>query len=470
MDFETVIGLEIHVQMKTASKLFSNAPVTYGKEPNTQVVPFDMAFPGTMPVLNKQAVIHALRVCHALHMKIDDVIQFERKNYFYSDLSKGYQLTQEFRPIGKNGYLMLGDKKIKIDRLHIEEDTCKQIHVDRYSLLDYNRSGIPLIEIVTFPDIHDGKQASEFLERIRSIVTFLGVSDGKMEEGSIRCDVNISVKKINSDVFGTKVEIKNINSIANVKTAIDYEIERQTEILKNNGRIAQETRRFDDKIQKTVAMRIKLDSIDYKYYTDTNITPIKLSKKFIDEAIKSAPELYEVRYQKLKNMGLGEYDARQILSDKEMADYFDEMIALGCNPKLTVNWLIVNVRTYLNKQSKSFSSLNLSPQDFSELLKMIEDNVINNQQAKEIFLNMQKTGKSSHDLFVELDINQLSDNIKLRELIIDILNNNSQVITDYKNGKQRALAYVVGQVMKETKGKADPKLTNQILLEEVARR
>ena len=283
--YDVIVGIEIHVQMKTNSKMFSSAPVSYGKDSNTQVDLYDFAFPGTMPTINKDAVIHAVRVANALNMEIDNTLLFERKNYFYSDLPKGYQLTEQFRPLGKNGYLIIGDKKIEIERLHIEEDTCKQVHLNNCSLLDYNRAGIPLIEIVSKPDIDSSEMAMKYVEEIRSIVSFLGASDGKMEEGSLRCDINISLKDKESSKLGTKVEIKNLNSISNIKKAIDYEIKRQTELLNCGQEVWQETRRYDEANKKTTLMRFKIDEIDYKFFTDPNIPPMRLSKEFIKEAI-----------------------------------------------------------------------------------------------------------------------------------------------------------------------------------------
>ena len=294
MNFEAIIGLELHVEMKTKSKLFSSAPVSFGAEPNTKTLPFDMAFPGSMPILNKQAVINAIRVCNALNMTIDDELWFDRKNYFYSDLPKGYQITQQRRPIGSNGYLVADGNKINIERLHLEEDTCKQLHSGNYTYLDFNRAGVPLLEIVSKPEIRNGKEAMTFVEKIRSIVTFLDVSNGKMEEGSLRCDVNISLRPIGQKSFGTKVEIKNLNSLANIQKAIDYEIKRQESLLLSGGHVKQETRRFDETTKKTVLMRVKTDEIDYKCFTEPNILPLKLSKEFIETAIKTSPQLAEV--------------------------------------------------------------------------------------------------------------------------------------------------------------------------------
>ncbi len=295
MNFEAVIGLEIHVQQKTKSKMFSSAPNSFSRDPNTQVAPLDMAFPGTMPVVNKQAVINAIRVANALHMEIDHTLYFDRKNYFYSDLPKGFQITQQRRPIGKNGYVMVdtpnGKKRIGIERIHMEEDTCKQEHFMDYSLLDYNRAGVPLCEIVSLPEISNGVEAREYAEAIRNIVVYSGTSDGKMEEGSMRCDTNISLRPYGQKEFGTKVEIKNINSFKNIELAIEYEMKRQSQLLLQGIKIQQETRRWDEASGKTVLMRVKTDAVDYKYFCEPNITPIHLSDNFVQDAIDTCPEL-----------------------------------------------------------------------------------------------------------------------------------------------------------------------------------
>ena len=276
MKYNVVIGLEIHVQMKTKTKMFSCAPVTHGEEPNTKVDYYDFAFPGVMPRPNKQVVINAIRVCHALHMEIDHILMFDRKNYFYSDLPKGYQITQAFRPIGRDGFIILNNKKIGIERLHIEEDASKQVHYKDYTLLDYNRAGIPLIEIVTTPDISSGEEAAKFIENLRRIVSFLGVSDAKMERGSLRCDINVSLNNKEDNRAGTKVEIKNVNTLTGIKQAIDYEIKRQSEILDKGQKVKQETRRFSEDSKTTILMRKKENAIDYKYFFDPNIPPISL--------------------------------------------------------------------------------------------------------------------------------------------------------------------------------------------------
>ena len=474
MEFEAVIGLEIHVETKTISKMFSCGPVSFGADPNTNVNIVDMAFPGTMPRVNKQAVINAIRVSNALHMAIDDTVMFERKNYFYSDLPKGYQITQQFRPIGSNGYLIIqtsqGEKKIGIERLHMEEDTCKQLHSWDFSLLDYNRAGIPLIEIVSRPEMRSGEEAAKYVEKIRSIVSFLDVSDGKMEEGSLRCDVNISLREKGTEKFGTKVEIKNLNSLANIQKAIDFEISRQSIILDYGGIIEQETRRFDEGSKETVLMRVKTDAVDYKYFTEPNIAPIKLSKDFIEEAIKTSPELAEVKLERYKKLGLNEYDSSLLISNKETSNYFDSGLSSGCNPKLLANWVIGDVQSYLNKNEIEIKDFPVSASRLGELIKLVEKGEVSNKQARDVFAKMIESGKDASLLIKELGLSQVSNEEDLKAIISEIIDANPQVVSDYKAGKDRAIGFVVGQVMKKTQGKANPALANKLVLEEINRR
>ena len=474
MEFEAVIGLEIHVEMKTVSKMFSGGPVSFGEDPNTQVNIIDMGFPGIMPSVNKQAVINAIRVSNSLHMHIDDTVMFERKNYFYSDLPKGYQITQQFRPIGSEGYLEIetsqGLRKIGIERLHMEEDTCKQLHSWDFSLLDYNRAGIPLIEIVSKPDLRTGEEAAKYVEKIRSIVSFLDVSDGKMEEGSLRCDVNISLREKGTEKFGTKVEIKNLNSIANIQKAIEFEISRQSIILDFGGTIEQETRRFDEGSKETVLMRVKTDAVDYKYFTEPNIAPIKLSKEFIEEAINTSPELAEVKLERYKSLGLNEYDSSLLISDKNIANYFDEGIKLGVNPKLFANWVIGDIQSVLNKEDISITEFKIKPSLMVELISLIEEGKISNKQAREFFAEMLTNPISPKELLKKSGATLISDEAALKEIINEVLSVNEQSIFDYKNGKDRALGFLVGQVMKKTQGKANPSATSKLLVEELNRR
>ena len=470
MEFAAIIGLELHIQMKTKSKLFSSAPVTFGKEPNTQVDIIDMGYPGVMPTVNKQAVVNALRLCNALHMHIDDTLFFERKNYYYSDLPRGYQITQQFRPLGTNGYLKIGVRNIDIERLHIEEDTCKQLHYSDMTLLDYNRAGIPLVEIVTKPVIHNGQEAAMFVEKMRSIVSFLNVSDGKMEKGSLRCDVNISLKKLDSDKFGTKVEIKNLNSITNIQKAIDYEIIRQSTLLREGKSIKQETRRYDETRKQTVLMRIKTDDIDYKYFTEPNIVPIKLSEDFIDNAIKSSPELAETKQNRYISLGVSEYHASLLVKDRDISNYFDEGVRCGANPKLLANWVIDNIQSVLNKQEIEIYEFKITPSQIAELIELIESKKISNKQARELFNKMLDNPVSPKELIKDNDLSLLNDTDALAKIVNEVLDENKQSIEDYRKGRDKALGYLVGQVIKKTQGNANPALAKELLVIELKRR
>ena len=467
MNFEAIVGLELHVQMKTKSKMFSSAPVRFGDKPNTDVVAYDMAFPGTMPLVNKQAVINAIRVCHALHMNIDDELWFDRKNYFYSDLPKGYQITQQRRPIGTNGWIEINQKQIGIERLHLEEDACKQVHSSNYTYIDFNRAGIPLAEIVFKPANITGEEAMKYVEKIRSIVSFLGVSDGKMEEGSLRCDVNISLRPIGQSTFGTKVEIKNINTLLNIKKAVDYEIKRQEKALLTGNKVKQETRRFDEVKKQTISMRTKSDDIDYKYFTDPNIPPIKLSKEFIETAIKTSPELAEQRVIRYKQSGLNDYDSELLVSHKDVSDYFDNVIKCGVNVKLAANWVLVDVQSVLNKKNISIKEFSISPERLGQLIKLIENEIVYNKQAREIFFRMLEIDKTASDILKELNISPIQDDNELIGIINEVLAENSQSIIDYKNGKDKVVGYLVGQVMKKTRGQANPNKINELVLKEL---
>ena len=476
MEFEPVIGLEIHVELKTKSKMFSTAPVAYGKEPNTLCAPLDMAFPGTLPTVNKEGVIYAIRVSNALHMKIDNELHFDRKNYFYSDLPKGFQITQDRRPIGSNGYLEIEvngqTKRIGIERLHIEEDTCKQLHFPAFTLLNYNRAGTPLIEIVSKPELRSGEEAMKYVEKIRSIVVFSGVSDGKMEEGSLRVDTNVSIRPKGSNIFGTKVEVKNINSINYVQKAIDFEVNRQAKLLEEGKDILQETRRYDDKKNETISMRLKTDSVDYKYYPETNITPIKLSDEFIKNAIDSCPELAESKKARYINEhGLNDYDASLLVSEKAVSDYYDEATKYSKAFKLLANWINVDIAAYLNKNIIPITEFPLSPERLAGLVKMVEANEVNSNQAREIFAKMLEAGVDAKKAKEMLGISsQISDLDFIKETINKVLEDNPQAIIDYKEGKGRALGFLVGQTMKITQGKINPKLATDLLSEELKKR
>ena len=472
MNFETIVGIEIHVEMKTKSKMFSLAPIGFGLTPNSEVVAFDMAFPGTMPRVNKEAVKNAIRVSNALHMSIDQEIWFDRKNYFYSDLPKGFQITQQARPIGSEGYLIINvngkDKKIGIERLHMEEDTCMQHHFSDYTLLDYNRAGIPLIEIVSKPEIRSGEEARKYVEKIREIVTFSNVSDGKMEEGSLRCDVNVSIRPYGSDKFGTKVEIKNLNSIANVEKAIDFEAKRQSELLLLGKEVEQETRRYDEDKKETVLMRKKTDAADYKYFTEPNIPPIKLSDEFVKDAIDTCPELYDQKLERfLTNYGLNEVDAKIILTSVDMANYYDEAAKFTKLYQPLANFMISDVNGYLNKNAISILDFKVEPKFISELVELLQSKKINSSQGKQIFEKLVKENKSPLLIQKEVGAVLINDENKIHELVLEVLEANPTLRDDFKAGKTRAQGFVMGQIMKKTGGKVNPGIANKIILDEL---
>ena len=472
MNFETIVGIEIHVEMKTKSKMFSLAPIGFGLTPNSEVVAFDMAFPGTMPRVNKEAVKNAIRVSNALHMSIDQEIWFDRKNYFYSDLPKGFQITQQARPIGSEGYLIINvngkDKKIGIERLHMEEDTCMQHHFSDYTLLDYNRAGIPLIEIVSKPEIRSGEEARKYVEKIREIVTFSNVSDGKMEEGSLRCDVNVSIRPYGSDKFGTKVEIKNLNSIANVEKAIDFEAKRQSELLLLGKEVEQETRRYDEAKKETVLMRKKTDAADYKYFTEPNIPPIKLSDEFVKDAIDTCPELYDQKLERfLNNYGLNEVDAKIILTSVDMANYYDEAAKFTRLYQPLANFMISDVNGYLNKNAISILDFKVEPKFISELVELLQSKKINSSQGKQIFEKLVKENKSPSLIQKEVGAVLINDENKIHELVLEVLEANPTLRDDFKAGKTRAQGFVMGQIMKKTGGKVNPGIANKIILDEL---
>jgi len=475
MEYEAVIGLEIHIETKTKTKMFSSSPIDYSAAPNTLVTPTDLAHPGTLPRVNKRAVENAIRVCYALNMEIDETLYFDRKNYFYSDLPKGYQITQDKRPIGKKGYLDLNIDgqvtRIGITRLHMEEDTAKQLHVLDYSLIDYNRAGIPLIEVVSEPDIRNGKEAAKFVELIREIVTFTDVSDGKMEEGSLRCDVNVSIRPKGREAFGTKVEVKNLNSISNVEKVIDIEIERQKQVLSCGGQVIQETRRYDDELKTTISMRVKNSAVDYKYYPEANLVPIYIGRDFIDDVIKNCPELPTTkRTRYAEQFKLSQFDIDILLASKEVSNYFDESVKHTTNYKLVANLINGEIATFLNKNNLQITSLITSPKNLARVADMINDGKISNKQARTILEHLFVEDQDPVQVAKKLNMVQISDENAILSLVNVVLDENPSVIEDYKNGKDRAFGFLVGILMKKSQGKINPSMASTILKQEIEKR
>ena len=471
MNFETTIGLEVHVEMKTKSKAFSPAPVQYGSEQNTNTNVIDWGYPGVLPEVNKGALEYGMRAALALNCEITKDIHFDRKNYFYPDNPKAYQITQAQTPIGTNGWLEIEledgtKKKIGIEEMHVEEDAGKNTHnPDGYSYVDLNRQGTPLIEIVSKPDIASPDEAYAYLTRLRQIIQFTGVSDVKMEEGSMRADVNISVRPIGSDKFGTKTEMKNLNSFEHVRKGLEYEAKRQQQVLLAGGKVQQETRRFDENTGETVLMRVKEGASDYRYFPEPDLPPIHISDDWIDEVKASIPEMPDKRRSRyVKEWGLSDYDASVLTQTLEMSDFYNETVADGADPKLAANWLMVEVNAYLNANKLELKQTALTPAHLAGMIKLIQDETISSKIAKKVFKEI-ITNDTDPNAFVEAKgMVQLSDPAKLQPIIDEVLDNNEQSIEDFKNGKDRAVGFLVGQIMQKTRGKANPKVVNKLLM------
>ena len=475
MNYDVVIGIEIHCELKTKTKMFSSSKNSFNKEPNTCVSPLDLAMPGSMPRVNKQAVILAIKAAHALDMEIDNLLIFDRKNYFYPDLPKGFQITQDKRPIGKNGKIEIFDenlvlKTIQIERLHLEEDTAKQTHLKDATLLDFNRSGSPLIEIVSKPQITSSKQAANYVEVLRSVVTSLEISDGKMEEGSLRCDINISLKEKNAKTLGTKVEIKNMNSISNIEKAIEFEIQRQSQLLDKNIEITQETRRYDDKLKKTISMREKVKGVDYKYFTEPNIAPIDISDlilKFENIEKEKLPFCKLKKYFLTYNLNF--IDSKIIAFKNDVSNYFDLCLEINKNIiQKIANWINKEVFYVLNKQNISIDKFKIKPKKLVELILLQEENKITSKQAKEIFEILLEEEKEIIQIIKERGFENLEDKDALEKIVLNILDKNKNLVKEYKLGKTNLLGFFVGQVLKETKGKANPGITKEIFLKHLS--
>lgn len=472
--YKVVIGLEVHCEVKTNSKNFSSSRNTYSEYPNENIDTVDIGLPGILPVANKDAFRKSLMMSLALHCETPDVVMFDRKNYYYPDLPKGYQITQETKPVGRNGYVMINvngeDKKILINNIHLEEDTASLDHFGNYSLIDYNRAGVPLLETVTEPCLSSAEEAVTFLETLKGIFLYTGVSEARTDRGQMRCDVNVSLMEEDATEFGTKVEMKNINSFNNVKLAIEYEIERQTEILKSGGKVIQETRRFDDEDLKTYSMRSKVDAVDYKYYIEPNIPPIKIEDSWIEEIKKDIPMLQYERIQKyMGEYELSRYDSDIIVKDKRVSDYFEETIKLGANPKSSANWLTSIILGYLNKYEISINDLYLTPKMLCELINMVDTGKISSKQSKQVFFKCVEENKEPSVIVKELGMTQITDDKTIRDIVVKVLDEHPDLIEDHRKGKN-TFDFFVGQVMKATRGQANPGLTADIIRDEIDKR
>lgn len=467
--YKAVIGLEMHCEIKSNSKVFSNAKNDYNELPNCNVSEIDMAFPGILPVLNKECVRKALLASIVLGCKQPDYIYFDRKNYYYPDLPKGYQITQMHAPIGVDGKLTIdvngNEKEVLIHDIHLEEDSASLDHYSDATLIDYNRCGVPLLELVTEPCLNSAEEAVAFLETVRRIYQYCDISDADTKKGQIRCDVNVSIMDKDDTTLGTKVEMKNVNSFSNVYDTIVYEIERQSK-LKDSGRyneVIQETRRFDEETGTTIRMRGKVDAVDYKYFVEPNIPKYRLDKMWLEEIKKSIPMLPKDRKNiYINDYLLSEYDANIIIKERTTADYFEKCVNLGINPKTAANWLIVQIVAYLNKNDMELKDFYLKPEYLKQITDAQEEGIISSKQAKEIFNKSLEENREPNN-FISKDNGQISDEKELNILIENILNSNTKQIEEYKNGKTNLFDYFVGQVMKETRGKANPIVTKKIL-------
>ena len=461
---EATIGIEVHVELISDAKVFSLSKNNFKDPVNTNINAIDLGHPGVLPRLNKGVIDSALKACLALNCNINKVMHFDRKNYFYPDLPKGYQITQQDTPIGYDGYINISNKKIDIERIHIEEDTCKSIHTD-YTLLNFNRAGVPLIEIVTRPCMKNGTEAMEYLEKLRETLLYLGVSDVKIEEGSMRCDVNVSVS--NTDKLGTKVEVKNIGSIKNVGLAIDYEIKRQTDLINNGEVIKEQTRRFDDKTSTTVLMRYKETNSDYRYFPEPDIPYVILTDEDIEQVKKTLPILGDELRNKYKKLNINDNAINTIISSRDICDFLESVID-ECNPIIAANLLTGDILSYLNKNIVSLYSTKLSKENFIKLVNALDKNIISSSSSKKIIDIILENDKDVDLIIKENNMEQISDDSFIKEIIIKVISENPESVKDYKEGKDRAIKYLMGQVMKEAHGKVNPSVSMQLLIKELS--
>jgi aspartyl-tRNA(Asn)/glutamyl-tRNA(Gln) amidotransferase subunit B len=471
MEYEPVIGLEVHVQLKTKTKVFCGCSTEFGMEPNSQACPICLGFPGSLPVLNKVALEYSIKVGIALNCKVQEYTKFDRKHYYYPDLPKNFQISQYDLPISKNGFLDIDldgkTKRIGIRRTHLEEDAGKLIHKDQVSLVDFNRTGMPLLEIVSEPDINSPEEAHEYLTTLKSIIEYLEVSDCDMEKGTLRCDANISIRQKGSQELGTKTELKNMNSFKAVKDALQFEIERQVDLLNDGESVSQETRLWDEKSGKTFSMRSKEEAKDYRYFPEPDLPPFVISKDKIEEIRKTIPELPKERMQRfMKEYGLSEYDAKIIVSNKNNAEYAEERFKAwpDKNKKLVANWLIGPLAGMASSTNIAIHEVNIPAQNFLELIELVEKKqVISNLTGKTVLEEMARTGKPPSVIIQEKNLAQISDEKSLEKDIEEVIKDNPKSVESFKTGKENAIMFLVGQVMQRTKGKANPKVVQEIL-------
>lgn len=473
MNFETTIGLEVHVELKTHSKIFSPSPVEFGDQPNSNTNVIDWGYPGVLPTTNKGVVHDGIMAGLALHAQIQKHPHFDRKNYFYPDNPKAYQITQAETPIAHDGWVEIEvdgkKKKIGIAEMHIEEDAGKNSHATRYSYVDLNRQGTPLIEIVSKPDISSPDEAYAYLEQLRQVIQFTGISDVKMEEGSMRVDVNISVRPVGQKEFGTKTELKNLNSFNYVRKGLAFEEQRHQRVLMSGGKIAQETRRFDEVSGQTILMRTKEGSDDYRYFPEPDLPVLNISQNWIDSIKQELPEPPAKRRQRyVDELGITDYDAMVLTQTKEMSDFYDQMIKDGADPKLAANYLQGNVNEFLNDNQVELQDTKITPAHLATMIKLITDGTISSKMAKKVFKAI-TNGEEPKKFVEEKGMVQLSDPAKLQPIIDDVVAANPQSVEDFHNGKDRAIGFLVGQIMKQTHGKANPQVVNKLLKESMSK-
>lgn len=472
--YTTVIGLEVHAELKTKSKAFCSCSTEFGATPNTHVCPVCLGMPGALPVLNKQVVEFAIRAGLALNCEIQKFNKFDRKNYFYPDLAKNYQISQWEEPICLRGHIDVNvngeEKRIGITRIHMEEDAGKLVHsgatisTSDSSAVDYNRAGVPLIEIVSEPDMRSAEEARAYMENLKAILEYTDVCDCKMQEGSLRCDANISIMPEGSKEFGTRAEIKNLNSFKALVRAIEYEVERQKEVIEDGGHVVQETRTWDDAKGVTLSMRSKEEAHDYRYFPEPDLVPVEIDDAWINRVKGELPELPVQRQARLmEQFGLSDYDARLIVSTKAMAEYFDRAVTVSKDAKLVANWLLGDVSAWLNNENKEISEFQVSAEHLGELTNLLKDNVLSSKLAKKVFAEMLKEDKSPKQLVKDLGLEQVSDTGAIEKFVDEALAENPQSVADYKAGKDKAIGFLVGQIMKKSKGKANPGMVQQLL-------
>ena len=470
MKYEAVIGLEVHAQLQTNTKIFCGCETRFGEEANTRTCPVCIGMPGVLPVLNKKAVEYIVKTGLATHCTVNPYSRFARKNYFYPDLPKGYQISQYELPVCEGGYVeIVIDGKIKrigLTRIHLEEDAGKNLHQAESgaSLVDLNRAGTPLMEIVSEPDIRTAEEASEYLKKLRSILRYIEVSDADMEKGNFRCDANVSIRPVGSTEFGTRAEVKNVNSFKYVQKALEYEIKRQAQILDEGGKVIQETRLYDSSKGVTFSMRSKEEAHDYRYFPEPDLVPIVVAKATIADIAKSIPELPDAKRDRfVKDYGVPEYDADMLTQSRALAAYFEESVKLSGQPKVVSNWMMGELMRLLNGEGKEIEDCPIRPDRLAGMIKMISDGVISTKIAKTVFEDMYKTGKDAETVVKEQGLVQVSDTGAIEQIIADVIKANPGQAADYKAGKEKLFGFFVGQVMKASKGKANPDLVNQLL-------